>query len=121
MPIKGLLKKVRKLMHDDPGLTQNKQISEQLAWLFFLKIYDYKETEWENKNNKYQSIIPENLRWRNWAIQQDDETTLTGRELLKFVNIQLLPGLKNIKYNQNSPMLPRAQARQFPMSSSCLA
>lgn len=104
MLIKGLLKKVRKLMHDDPGLTQNKQISEQLAWLFFLKIYDYKETEWENKNNKYQSIIPENLRWRNWAIQQDDETTLTGRELLKFVNIQLLPGLKNIKYNQNSPM-----------------
>ena len=43
----------------------------------------------ENKIIKYQSIIPENLRWRNWAIQQDDETTLTGRELLKFVNIQL--------------------------------
>ena len=32
---------------------------------------------------KIKSIIPEDLRWRNWA---EDEEGMTGDELLEFVN-----------------------------------
>jgi type I restriction enzyme M protein len=35
--------------------------------MLFLKIYDDKEREFEVMNEKYKSPIPEDLKWRNWA------------------------------------------------------
>ena len=30
-------------------------------------VYDAKEDDWELNEDAYESIIPEELRWRNWA------------------------------------------------------
>ena len=40
---------------------------EQMVWMLFLKVYDAKEDDWELNEDNYESIIPEDLRWRNWA------------------------------------------------------
>ncbi|WP_409199022.1 N-6 DNA methylase [Methanobrevibacter acididurans] len=104
MVLKGFLKNVQKLMHDDPGTISNKQIIRQLSWLLFLKVYDYKEKEREALNPQYKSVIPEKYRWRNWTINLEDDSSLTGRELLKFINEELIPSLKKIECKKNSPM-----------------
>lgn len=52
----------------------------------------------------YTSIIPEPLRWRNWAVDHKDGNALTGEKLLNFVNNELFPQLKNIEIDENTPM-----------------
>ena len=52
----------------------------------------------------YASIIPEPLRWRNWAVDHKDGNALTGEKLLNFVNNELFPQLKNIAIDENTPM-----------------
>ena len=69
---------------------------------FVLKIYDYQEGNWEFDEDDYKSIIPEDLRWRNWAVDNKDGKALTGDDLLDFVNNRLFPGLKNLELNENS-------------------
>ena len=58
---------------------------EQMVWILFLKVYDAKEEVWEFYDEKYTSIIPEELRWRNWAVDHKDGKALTGDALLNFV------------------------------------
>jgi type I restriction enzyme M protein len=59
--------------------------------MLFLKIFDDREQEYE-LDSAYLSPIPEKLRWRNWA---GNEEGITGEELLHFVDRQLFPTLKN--------------------------
>ena len=65
----------------------------QLTWMLFLKIFDDREQEWELAEDRYRSLIPEKLRWRNWAT---DAKGLTGEELLEFVTGELFRELKNL-------------------------
>lgn len=51
----------------------------------------------------FKSIIPDNLRWRNWAIDNKDGEALTGDALLKLVNEDLFPSLKNLDVNRETP------------------
>ena len=44
-----------------------------------------REELWEFHNESFKSIIPEELRWRNWAVDKKDGKALTGDELLNFV------------------------------------
>ena len=83
-------------MRDDHGVNGDAQRIEQMVWLLFLKVYDAKEELWELHNDKYKSIIPEKLRWRNWAVDRKDGKALTGDALLDFVNNKLFPGIKKI-------------------------
>ena len=62
--------------------------------MIFLKIFDDRELEIELKEDKYNSPIPERLRWRNWA---KDPEGMTGEELFDFVNNDLFRNLKNLK------------------------
>jgi len=91
-------------MRNDAGVNGDAQRIEQMIWLLFLKIYDSKEDNWEFHNKKFKSIIPENLRWRNWAIDNKDGNALTGDKLLNFVNLELFPGFKNLEINENTPI-----------------
>ena len=84
-------------MRKDVGVDGDAQRIGQLVWMFFLKIYDDKETEYElleANDGDYRSPIPEPLRWRHWAA---DPEGMTGDELLDFINIQLFPTLKNLQ------------------------
>lgn len=96
MAVGSLVKKIQNIMREDAGVNGNAQRIEQMVWMFFLKIYDAKEEEWELVQDAYESIIPDNLKWRNWAIDSADGTALTGTELLNFVNNELFPTLSDL-------------------------
>jgi len=93
-------------MRQDPGINGDAQRIEQMVWILFLKVYDAKEEVWEfmQTDSPYTSIIPEPLRWRNWAVDHKDGNALTGEKLLNFVNNELFPQLKNIEIDENTPM-----------------
>lgn len=89
--ISGVIKSIQDLMRKDVGVDGDAQRIGQLVWMFFLKIYDDRESELELTEEDYKSPIPEHLRWRNWA---SDAEGMTGEELADFVNLQLFPTLK---------------------------
>ena len=94
MSISTTIKSIQDIMRKDVGVDGDAQRIGQLVWMFFLKIYDDKETEYELLDDDYRSPIPEHLRWRNWAANAEG---MTGEELLDFVDTQLFPTLKNLQ------------------------
>ena len=96
MAIGSLVKKLQNIMREDAGLNGNAQRIEQMVWMFFLKIYDAKEEDWATVQEDYTSIIPDGLRWRDWAVDNSDGKALTGSELLGFINNELFPTLSSL-------------------------
>lgn len=92
--LSGFVKKLRDIMRNDAGINGDAQRIEQIAWILFLKVYDAKEQDWELEDENYVSIIPEKLRWSNWAHDNRSGKALTGEKLLNFVNNTLFPVLK---------------------------
>lgn len=90
----NFVKRIRDVMRNDAGVNGTAQTIEQMAWIIFLKVYDAKEEDWEFEDKKYQSIIPEQLRWRAWAHSENKKEGLTGEQLLNFINNILFPVLK---------------------------
>ena len=90
-------------MRKDSGTYGDAQRIEQLAWTFFLKILDDRETEEELLEDDFKSPLPQKYRWRNWAA---DDEGMTGDVLLDFVDNQLIPSLK--KLPASSQKQPRA-------------
>lgn len=74
MSLNNLVKRLQDIMRNDAGINGDAQRIEQMVWILFLKVYDAKEEIWEFYDENYTSIIPEELRWRNWA-----STTRTAR------------------------------------------
>ena len=85
-------------MRQDAGVNGDAQRIEQMVWIIFLKVYDAQEQDWMLDDPQYKSIIPEPLQWHNWAPSKDDEgkaiQSLTGDELLQFIDNTLFPVLK---------------------------
>ena len=104
MAINNFVKRIQDVMRNDSGVNGDAQRIEQIVWILFLKIYDAKEETWELVNDNYQSIIPEGLKWRDWAVDHKDGEALTGDTLLDFVNNTLFPTLKNLEIDENTPM-----------------
>ena len=100
----GFVKRLRDIMRNDAGINGDAQRIEQIAWMLFLKVYDAKEQEWEFSDDNYQSIIPEECRWQNWAQDDKSGTALTGDKLLNFVNNTLFPTLKNLQVDASTPI-----------------
>ncbi len=88
----------------DAGINGDAQRIEQMVWMLFLKVYDAKEDDWELNEDNYTSIIPEDCRWRNWAVADDNGHAMTGDELLDFVNNKLFPTLKNLSVDPSTPV-----------------
>lgn len=70
-------------MRKDAGTYGDAQRIEQLAWMFFLKIIDDRETEHELMDDDFTSPLPNKYRWRNWA---SDDEGMTGDALLDFID-----------------------------------
>ena len=100
----NFVKRLRDIMRNDAGINGDAQRIEQIAWLLFLKVYDTKEDDWEYYDDDYESIIPEDCRWRNWAVDDGKGTALTGDDLLDFVNNTLFPTLKGIQVSKATPI-----------------
>ena len=92
--LSGFVKRLRDIMRNDAGINGDAQRIEQIAWMLFLKVYDAKEQDWEFDDDSYTSIIPEECRWANWAVDDKSGSAMTGDRLLDFVNNTLFPVLK---------------------------
>ncbi len=102
--LSSFVKRIRDVMRNDAGINGDAQRIEQIAWMLFLKVYDAKEEDWEFEDEKYESIIPKNLRWRNWAHTENQNEGLTGDKLLNFVNNELFPTLKKLEISPDTPI-----------------
>ena len=102
--LSGFVKRLRDIMRNDAGINGDAQRIEQIAWMLFLKVYDAKEQDWEWDDEDYQSIIPEECRWQNWAHDDKSGNALTGDRLLDFVNNTLFPTLKNLLVTASTPV-----------------
>lgn len=100
----GFVKRLRDIMRNDAGINGDAQRIEQIAWMLFLKVYDAKEQDWEFGEENYQSIIPKECRWQNWAQDDKSGAALTGDKLLDFVNNTLFPTLKNLQVDASTPI-----------------
>lgn len=86
-------------MRKDAGVDGDAQRISQLAWMFFLKILDDSESEYELRDSSYKSPIPDRFRWRDWATNPEG---ITGDVLLNFVNNELFPALKELTLDVRS-------------------
>jgi type I restriction enzyme M protein len=97
--VSGIIKSIQDIMRKDVGVDGDAQRISQLVWMFFLKIFDDRESELELTEDEYKSPLPGHLRWRNWAANAEG---ITGDELSDFVNLQLFPTLKDKLNLQNA-------------------
>lgn len=99
MSISSVIKSVQDIMRQDAGVDGDAQRISQLVWMTFLKVFDAKEEEWELMIDGYKPIVPEGLRWRDWAANDEG---ITGDELLDFVNNKLFKELKEMELDETS-------------------
>ena len=101
MNINTMIKRLQDIMRQDAGINGDAQRIEQIVWMLFLKLYDAKEAEWEIYDDNYTSIIPEEYRWRNWAIDNKNGKAITGSEMESFIT-QLFVHLKDLEVDENT-------------------
>ena len=94
MSISSTIKSIQDIMRKDTGVDGDAQRLSQLVWMLFLKVFDDRETEWELLQDNYQSPIPEQYRWRNWAANAEG---MTGEELKRFLDNDMFPALQNLE------------------------
>ena len=102
--LSNFVKRIRDIMRNDAGINGDAQRIEQIAWMLFLKVYDAKEQDWEVNDDNYESIIPDECRWINWAHDDHSGKAMTGDTLLNFVNNTLFPTLKGLAVNLETPI-----------------
>ena len=107
MAVSNLVKRIQDIMRNDAGVDGDAQRISQMTWMFFLKVYDAKEEEWEFFDENYKSLIPDELKWRNWAIDDKSNNVITGEKLLDLVNNKVFPTLKNLEINEDTPLKQR--------------
>ena len=99
MTLTTLIKSIQTTMWKDVGLDGDAQRISQLCWMLFLKIIDDQDRDLAAMyGDEYQSPLPHNLQWRNWAANPEG---ITGDQLIAFVNQTLFPKLKTISVNDN--------------------
>lgn len=104
MSIGNFVKRVSDIMRQDAGVNGDAQRIEQLTWMLFLKIYDDAESEWDLLEDNFESIIPEECRWRNWADTRVTNLSMRkGDDLISFVNNELFPKLRTLQLPPNCP------------------
>jgi type I restriction enzyme M protein len=91
--IGNIIKTLQNIMRKDAGVSGDAQRIEQLGWMISLKILDDKDQELEAMDDNFKSPIPESLKWRNWAANDEG---LTGDPLRDFVDKELFPILKEL-------------------------
>lgn len=82
MAMGNTTKALKDIMRIDAGINGDAQYIEQIAWMLFLKAFDFKEQEWELEDS-YTPVIPDEYRWSNWAENAED---ITGEALIIHVD-----------------------------------
>ncbi|MFV0174522.1 type I restriction-modification system subunit M [Empedobacter falsenii] len=107
-------KNIDDLLYKDSGADSEIDYIEQTSWVLFLRYLDEleqeKADEEELQGKSYEYIIDEPYRWNSWATPKDENgnldhhKTLTGPDLVKFVEQELFPYLAEFKQKaQDNP------------------
>ncbi|MHB0867589.1 MAG: class I SAM-dependent DNA methyltransferase [Thermoleophilia bacterium] len=106
-------KNIDDVLWKEAGCTTELDYTEQTSWLLFLKYLEGleadKATEAALNNRKYAYILDKPYRWDTWAAPKgkdgklDDNTAMTGDDLLDFVNDKLFPYLNGFKQKATGP------------------
>jgi type I restriction enzyme M protein len=95
--LSAIIKSVRDDLRKDAGLSGDTDRLPQLTWLLFLKSFnDSEEAYREMFGDSYVPVIEPPYRWRDWADVENKSERMTGDELLKFVNDELIPYLSRL-------------------------
>ena len=108
-----VFKNIDDVLWKDAGCTSELDYTEQSSWLLFLKYLDAleadKATEAQLSGKAYNYILDEPYRWESWAAPKgkdgkiDHNRTLSGDDLLDFVNLKLMPYLHGFKQKASGP------------------
>lgn len=94
----AIIKKCCDILRTDDGISGAVHYTEVLSWLLYLKFFQDKEHERaelaELEGSKYKPLIRKEFRWDIWTSQ---ESALTGKELIDFINDDLFPYLEGLK------------------------
>lgn len=106
-------KNIDDVLWKDAGCTSELDYTEQTSWLLFLKYLDAleqdKASEAALNGKKYTHILDKPYRWETWAAPKskdgkiDHNKTLTGDDLIQFVNGKLFPYLNGFKQKATGP------------------
>jgi type I restriction enzyme M protein len=114
MPVfEQAFKNIDDVLWKDAGCTSELDYTEQTSWLLFLKYLDAleqdKASEAALNGKKYTHILDKPYRWETWAAPKgkdgkiDHNQTLTGDDLIQFVNGKLFPYLHGFKQKATGP------------------
>ncbi len=110
MNLSSTIKSIQDIMRKDDGVDGDAQRIGQLTWMLFLKVFDQREEEWEtnakNCGQPYNSPLPQECRWRNWATFMPDtngkkKPKTPATELIGFVNDTLFPKLQHLPFTDD--------------------
>lgn len=106
-------KNIDDVLWKDAGCTSELDYTEQSSWLLFLKYLDALESdksmEAELAGKSYSHILDKPYRWETWAAPKgkdgkiDHNKSLTGDDLIDFVNRKLFPYLHSFKQKASGP------------------
>ncbi len=106
-------KNIDNILRKDAGCGSELDYVEQSSWILFLKyladLEQNKKIEAQLRNENYQPIIAGDFEWEHWAAPKnqtgkpDFNHSLTGDDLIDFVNNKLFPYLKDFKKQAASP------------------
>src|SRR5664279_2347469 len=72
MSVRATVKGIQDIMRQDVGVDGDAQRISQLCWMFFLKILDDQDQEFELMQRGYTSPLPVDLRWGAWAAHPEE-------------------------------------------------
>ncbi|MDX2002978.1 MAG: class I SAM-dependent DNA methyltransferase [Chitinophagales bacterium] len=100
-------KNIDDILYKDSGADSELDYIEQTSWVMFLRYLDELESqkadEAELQGKDYQYILDYPYRWNTWAMPKNDKgeldhhKTMTGPDLVKFVDQDLFPYLAGFK------------------------
>ncbi len=96
--LKNIINQCCDILRTDDGITGAWQYTEALSWILYLKFFEDKENERieQHKLNgeDYVPVLKKEYRWPIWTDQKKGKE---GKELIKWINEELIPYLANLK------------------------
>lgn len=108
-----IFKNIDDVLWKEAGCSSELDYVEQTSWMLFLKYLDALETERsfeaELRGVSYSFIIDSEHQWSQWAAPKkadgsvDHDSSLTGDDLIDYINRKLFPYLTGFKQRASSP------------------
>ena len=101
MSLSAMIKSIQDIMRKDVGVDGDAQRIGQMGWMLFYKIFSDQDAELELSHDGYESPLPLDLRWDEWADSKRlGKAAPTGDELLKLIDGRLFLQLKALKTDE---------------------